>query len=99
MDGPAQMRETELPPKDEFLSKLYGEHIGDEDYAHAQRVFKEFGCQTMQDYHNLYLKSDVAILEDIIENFRDICIENYGLDRMHYYPTPGLAVAKKQHLH
>ena len=33
--------------------------------AHAQNVFKAFGYHNMQDYHILYLKSDVAILEDI----------------------------------
>ena len=35
--------------------------------------------------------SDVLILADVFENFRDVCNENYGLDPAHYYTSPGLA--------
>ena len=90
-DGPAKLEETQLPPKEAFFSTLTGEHISDEDYAHAQKVWEAFECKTLRDYHNLYLESDVAILEDIFEDFRDICMGNYGLDPAHYFTSPGLA--------
>ena len=64
MDGSAKIEETQLPPKEEFFSGLYGEHISVENYAHAQHVFKK--CRTMWDYHNLCLKSNAVILEDIL---------------------------------
>ena len=35
--------------------------------------------------------SDVLILADVFENFRNVCNENYGLDPAHYYTSPGLA--------
>jgi hypothetical protein len=54
-------------------------------------VWKTFGMKTMRDYHDLYLKTDVLLLADIMENFRNICKTNYGLDSMWYYTSPGLA--------
>ena len=46
---------------------------------------------TMSDYHDLYLKTDVLLLADIFEKFRNTCLDNYGLDPCHYYSSPGLS--------
>ena len=45
----------------------------------------------MGDYHDLYLKSDVALLADVFVEFRSICINNYKLDPFQYYTAPGLS--------
>jgi hypothetical protein len=45
----------------------------------------------MRDYHHLYLKTDVLLLAEVMENFRKVCKTNYGLDPMWYYTAPGLA--------
>ena len=86
-----KLKETELPPKEAFYSKLNDEGISDKDYTHAQRVWKAFGMKTLEDYHNLYNKLDVLLLADVFENFMVICIKNYDLDPAHYYTAPGLA--------
>lgn len=91
MDSFERLQETQLPPKEVFFSTLTGEHISEEDYDHAQRVWEAFGCKTMRDYHDLYLETDVILLTDVFENFRKICMEHYGLDPAHYYTAPGLA--------
>ena len=83
--------ETQLPPKEEFYSKLNDEEISDDDYQHAIQVWNTFGCKTIRDYHNLYLKSDVLLLSDVFENFRKTCLKHYNLDPAHYYTSPGLA--------
>ena len=82
---------NKLPSKINFHSKLNNTDISDEEYKHAQNVWKTFKCKTMRDYHNLYLKTDVMLLADVMENYRNICIDNYELDPLWYYTAPGLA--------
>ncbi len=47
--------------------------------------------RSMREHHNLYLKFDVLLLADVFENFRDVCISNYGLGPCWYYTSPGLS--------
>ena len=86
-----KLAETQLPAKDQFYSKLNDENISDEDYSHAINVWYTFKCQTIKDYHDLNLKSDVLLLADVFENFRKTCLKHYKLDPAHYYTSPGLA--------
>ena len=91
MDSWERFSETKLPDKEKFYSKLNDEHITDEEYAHAKTVWETFECKTLGDYHDLYVKTDVALLADVFENFRNLCQEQYGLDPAHYYTSPGLS--------
>ena len=83
--------ETSLPPKEAFYSNLTGECITDEDYQHAYTVWKEFDIESMKDYHNLYNLSGVLLLANFFENFRNICMNHYGLDPEWFFSAPGLA--------
>lgn len=91
IDGPTKLEETQLPSKNFFYNKLSCKHISNKDNAHAQLVFEQSNCLTMRDYHNLYLESDVALLEDIFENFRNNGIKTHKLDPAHYFTSPGLS--------
>ena len=84
--------ETSLPPKEAFYSKLTGiTGITDEEYQHAHPVWKEFNIESMKDYLNLYNLSDILLLADIFENFRNICMNHYGLDLAWYFSAPAHA--------
>ena len=91
VDSITKLSETKLPPQEQFYSELNHSHISDEDYEHARKVWNLFQMKTMRDNLDLYLKTDVLLLADVFENFRDVCIENYKLDPAWYYTTPGLA--------
>ena len=43
------------------------------------------------EYHDLYVQCDTLLLADVFENFRDKCIEIYGLDPAHFLSALGLA--------
>ena len=90
MDSLERFKENKLPPKESFYSRLTGEDISNEDYEHAKKVWDVFGMKTLQDYHDLYNETDVLLLADVFENFRDICLNNYKLDPAHYFTSPGL---------
>ena len=90
MDSLEKLKETTLPPKEAFYSRLNNGGISDEDYEYAQKVLRIFKMEYFKDYHELYNKVDVLLLADVFENFRNICLKNYELDPAHYYTAPGL---------
>ena len=86
-----KLDEASLPPKRSLYSKLTGEGITGKDCQHAQTVWKEFKIESMKDYHNFYNLSDVLLIADVFESFRNICMNHYGLHPAWYYSAPGLA--------
>ena len=91
MDSWDRFNETTIPNKKFFHSKLCLEDIVDEDYIHAQKVFEEFKLKNLGEYHDLYVQSDTLLLADVLGDFRNKCIEIYGLDPAHFFSAPGLA--------
>ena len=83
--------ETQLPPIEAFYSKLNMSSISSVDYQHAQRVWKEFRIHNLGNYHDLYLRTDVVLLANVYEAFRETCLECYKLDPAHFYTSSGLA--------
>ena len=72
-----------------LYSGLSQEGITDDDYQHAQQVWDTFGCTTLGDYHDIYLRTDVLLLADVFENFRKTAMATYGLDPAWYLTLPG----------
>ena len=65
--------------------------ISEEGYQHDKRVWKEFGIRNLEDYHDLYLRTDVVLMVNVYKAFRDTCLKHYKLDPVHFYTSPGLA--------
>ena len=82
---------SSLPTQNQFFNSLVNTNVSNDDYRHAQDVWNHFKCGTMDDYTSLYLKTDVLLLTDVFENFRNICMKTYDLDPAHYYTAPGLS--------
>lgn len=83
------LNETSLPPKEDFYNILNDTHISMEEYQFAQTVWSAFNVVNIQQYTNIYLKTDVLLLADIFENFRETSMIAYGLDPAHYFTLPG----------
>lgn len=91
MDKWENFNDTQLPTKEEFYSILNNEHISDEDYKRAEKVWSTFKLKNMGEYHDIYLKTGVSLLADVFENFRKIRLQYYKLDPCHYLTSPGLS--------
>ena len=86
-----RFNEAQLLSKEAFCSHLTGHAISDEDYNHAQLVWRKFNMQKLVEYRDLYSQTNVLLLCDVLENFRTTCMQHYELDPTHYFSTPGLA--------
>ena len=85
-----KFNETSLLPKEAFYSKLNMSGINDYEYARAQKVWGEFNIKNLGEYHDLYLKTDMLLLCNVFEAFRNTCLQHYQLDAAHFYTSPGL---------
>ena len=56
----------------------------------GKRVYKESELKNLGDYHDLYIQSDTLLLADVLQNFRNKCIEIYELDPAHLLSAPEL---------
>ena len=74
-----------------LFSSLNMKDITDVDYGHAKRVFNKFNNKNLGDYHDLYVQSDILLLANVLENFRNICLKIYELDPAHFLSLPGLS--------
>ena len=91
MDSLERFNETSLPSKKEFYSNLNMEDIDDIDYRFGNNVFNKFKLNNIGDYHDLYVQSDTLLLDDVFENFKDMCLKEYELHPVHFVLLPGLA--------
>lgn len=85
------LKNTSLPPKSSFYSKMRNASITWSEYKFAQLVWKLFNIKNLGEYSDLYLKIDVLLLADVFENFRNSCLKMYELDPAHYCTLPGFA--------
>ena len=86
--------QVEFPDPEAFKTCLNDyEPLADEEYEYAKSVYQTFNCHNLGEYSDLYLKTDVCILADIFEKFREECLDPalYGLDPVHFYTSPALA--------
>ncbi|KYN26658.1 hypothetical protein ALC57_03967 [Trachymyrmex cornetzi] len=89
IDSVEKLQDTRLPSRELFFSSLTGDTVSESDYAHAVNVWQRFSIRTLGEYSDLYLKTDVLLLADIFENFRNNCVASYILDPAHYCTLPG----------
>ena len=91
MDDFKNFKETSLPLKEEFYSKLNFQEASEKDFEFALKVWKEFSIKDMGEYHDLCLKTDALLLTDVFEQFRKTCLQNYELHPCWFYTAPGLS--------
>ena len=58
-----------MPDKSKFFSSLKDSGISEKEYQRAGSVWNTFKMNTLEDYHDLYLKTDVLLLAHVFEKF------------------------------
>ena len=91
MDDWGRLFEEQLPDESDFYSALNMEEISGIDYRHAEKVFNKFNIKNLGECHDLYVQSDILLLADVFENFRNMCFKVYGLDPVYFLSALGLA--------
>ena len=77
-----------LPPINFFKNDLTEEECSQEDYNYALEVYSKFNCKSLKDYSNIYLKTDVLLLADIMIGFRKVLYNQYQLDLFRFISLP-----------
>jgi len=87
----SKFQETHLPPIENFYNTLNDEPLSVDDYERAHKIWNFYNIQNLQEYHDHYLKSDVLLLTDVFENFRNSVYDKHGLDCLYFPTLPSLA--------
>ena len=90
MDSFEKFSENKFPDRSKFFSSLKDECISEKDYENANSVWNAFKINSVGNYQNLYLKTDVLLLADVFQKFFKMCLDYYGLYPCHYFSSPGL---------
>ena len=73
-----------------FFSSLKDECISEKDYSRAFNILNLFRMNTICDYYDFYLKTEVLLLAVVFVRFINTWLKYYGLDPCHYFSSPGL---------
>ena len=88
MDSFKKCLDEKLPDRCKFYNSLKNECISKKDYIRTIDVWNVFKINTMGDYFDLHLKTDVLVY--VFVKFIDTCLEYYELDNCQYFRSPEL---------
>ena len=67
-----RFKEMSLPSIKHFYSNLNMSGVSNTDYEHTCSIWREFEIRNMGEYHDLYLRTDVILLANVFESFRQV---------------------------
>ncbi|KAK3922359.1 putative DNA polymerase [Frankliniella fusca] len=88
-----QFQETQLPAIEAFYSSVSDSTISQEDWEHANNVFRVFKCANLQEYTLLYCICDVALLCDVFSSYRRMTYDTFQLEAAKFVSGASLSWA------
>ena len=89
--NPENLNEKILPEMKEFDNILTMKKITKEEYKEVQNFYKNMKFKNLKEYLECYLKSDITLLADIFNNFRQMIFNEFELDCCKYISSPSLS--------
>merc|ERR1711984_54363 len=74
-----------------LYSQLSGKGISEKDYEFAHKLYNTFQLKNLGELHDLYMGSDVNLLADVFEAFREFNLLHYKLDPAHFLTAHSLS--------
>ena len=90
--------ERGVAPIEDFYDVLKQQKCEQEDYEFFCKMYVALGCKNMGEYSDWYLKNDVCLLADIIENSRKSLHSKLKLDPAWYITLGSFANAAMYHM-
>lgn len=91
-----KMNETRLPEIASFRNDLSASECSIDDYAHAHEVWNTLRMDNLKDYTIFYLCSDILILSDVFNRFRELTMQDYKLDPARFYTSGSLGISSNE---
>ena len=85
-----KFKHSEVLTRENFYDSLNKKEISEQAYQQYLKVWQALPSKTLGNYSDLYLMTDIIVLADVFETFRDTCLNSYQLDPVYYYTSPGL---------
>ena len=89
--NPENLNEKDLPEMKEFDNILTMKKITKEEYQNVQNFHKKMKFKNLKVYLTCYLKSDITLLADIFNNFREMIFNEFQLDPVKCISAPSLS--------
>ena len=89
--NPDNLNEKDLPEKKYFNNILTMKDISDKEYENIKLFYKKMKFKNLREYLECYLISDITLLADNFNNFREIMFEEFQLDPVKYLSAPSLS--------
>ena len=74
--------------KQDFFSKLKNKCPDDDEIERTREIIKLFDIKNGEELTKLYCKSDVVLLDDVMEKFVKVSTEEYGLNPLFCISVP-----------
>ena len=81
-------KKTEFPSIEAFYNDLSGTPCNEADYSEAREFYTKY-CTDFESFTKLYQVSDVLMLADIFESYRETSIKLYSMDPCNFVSLPG----------
>ena len=91
MNSFKRFNKDKFSDKSKFFSSLKNCGISEKEYEKAVNVWKVFKIKNLDEYHDLYLKTDFLLFCDVFERFIKTCLDYYSLDPCYYFSSTELS--------